>query len=59
MIVEPERYLADFASAGADIILVHQEACPHLHRTIEQIKQLDKQAGVVLNPAPQLPASKK
>ena len=50
MIVEPERYLADFASAGADIILVHQEACPHLHRTVEQIKQLDKQAGVVLNP---------
>lgn len=51
MIVEPERYLADFASAGADIILVHQEACPHLHRTVEQIKQLDKQAGVVLNPS--------
>ena len=51
MIVEPERYLADFVSAGADIILVHQEACPHLHRTVEQIKQLDKQAGVVLNPS--------
>lgn len=51
MIVEPERYLADFASAGADIILVHQEACPYLHRTVEQIKQLDKQAGVVLNPS--------
>ncbi len=51
MIVEPERYLADFASAGADIILVHQEACPHLHRTVEQIKQLDKQAGIVLNPS--------
>ena len=51
MIVEPERYLADFASAGADIILVHQEACPHLHRTVDQIKQLDKQAGVVLNPS--------
>ena len=51
MVVEPERYLADFASAGADIILVHQEACPHLHRTVEQIKQLDKQAGVVLNPS--------
>ncbi len=50
MIVEPERYIADFAHAGADIILVHQETCPHLHRTIEQIKQLDKQAGVVLNP---------
>lgn len=51
MIVEPERYLADFAAAGADIILVHQETCPHLHRTIEQIKNLGKQAGVVLNPA--------
>lgn len=51
MIVEPERYLSDFANAGADIILVHQEACPHLHRTVEQIKQLDKQAGVVLNPS--------
>ena len=51
MIVEPERYLDDFAAAGADIILVHQETCPHLHRTIEQIKNLGKQAGVVLNPA--------
>ena len=51
MIVEPERYISDFASAGADIILVHQETCPHLHRTIEQIKQLDKKAGVVLNPS--------
>ncbi len=50
MIVEPERYVADFAKAGADIILVHQETCPHLHRTIQQIKQLDKLAGVVLNP---------
>ena len=51
MIVEPERYLDDFAAAGADVILVHQEACPHLHRTIERIKNLGKQAGVVLNPA--------
>ena len=51
MIVEPERYLTDFAHAGADIILVHQETCPHLHRTIEQIKQLSKKAGVVLNPS--------
>ena len=51
MIVEPERYLADFAHAGADILLVHQETCPHLHRTIEQIKQLGKKAGVVLNPS--------
>lgn len=51
MIVEPERYLEDFAKAGADIILVHQEACPHLHRTIQQIKSLGKKAGVVLNPS--------
>src|SRR5262245_45513923 len=51
MIVEPERYLGEFAHAGADILSVHQEACPHLHRTIQQIKQLGKQAGVVLNPA--------
>lgn len=51
MIVEPERYLEDFAKAGADILLVQQEACPHLHRTIQQIKSLGKQAGVVLNPS--------
>ena len=51
MIAEPERYLEDFAKAGADIILVHQETCPHLHRTIQQIKALGKQAGVVLNPS--------
>jgi ribulose-phosphate 3-epimerase len=51
MIVEPERYVDDFARAGADIISVHQEACPHLHRTVQHIKQLGKQAGVVLNPS--------
>lgn len=51
MIVEPERYLADFARAGADILLVHQETCPHLHRTLAQIKELGKLAGVVLNPS--------
>ncbi len=56
MIVEPERYLGDFAHAGADMISVHQEACPHLHRTIQQIKQLDKKAGVVLNPSTPLVA---
>ena len=54
MIAEPDRYLEDFAKAGADIILVHQEACPHLHRTIQQIKSLGKQAGVVLNPSTSL-----
>lgn len=56
MIVEPERYLADFASAGADIIIVHQEASPHLHRTVEQIKRLGKRAGVAINPATPLAA---
>lgn len=51
MIVEPERYIAEFVSAGADWIVVHQEACPHLHRTIQQIKSLGAKAGVALNPA--------
>ncbi|HEU5439250.1 MAG TPA: ribulose-phosphate 3-epimerase [Ktedonobacterales bacterium] len=51
MIVEPERYLGDFAAAGADLIIVHQEASPHLHRTVEQIKTLEKRAGVAINPA--------
>ncbi len=53
MIVEPEKYVADFAKAGADIISVHAESSStiHLHRTLSQIKDLGKQAGVVLNPA--------
>ena len=51
MIVEPERYVADFASAGADLIIVHQEVSPHLHRTVQQIKGLGKRAGVAVNPA--------
>jgi ribulose-phosphate 3-epimerase len=51
MIVEPEKYLAAFADAGADTILVHAETCPHLHRTLEQIHALGKRAGVVLNPS--------
>ncbi|MEL6582112.1 MAG: ribulose-phosphate 3-epimerase [Cyanobacteria bacterium J06621_12] len=52
MIVEPEKYVEDFANAGADIISVHVEhnASPHLHRTLGQIRELGKQAGVVLNP---------
>lgn len=50
MIVEPERYVADFAAAGADWISVHVEASPHLHRTLQQIRDLGKKAGVVLNP---------
>jgi ribulose-phosphate 3-epimerase len=56
MIVEPERYVADFAAAGADLIIVHQEASPHLHRTVEQIKRLNKRAGVAINPATPLTA---
>lgn len=51
MIEKPERYIADFAQAGADIISVHVEACPHVHRTIQQIKEAGCRAGVVLNPA--------
>jgi ribulose-phosphate 3-epimerase len=51
MIEQPERYLADFAQAGADRLTVHVETCPHLHRTIEQIKELGLKAGVTLNPA--------
>ena len=50
MIVEPERYIADFANAGADIISVHVEASPHLQRTLQAIRDLGKRAGVVLNP---------
>ncbi|MEB3183142.1 MAG: ribulose-phosphate 3-epimerase [Cyanobacteriota bacterium] len=51
MIVEPEKYVADFAKAGADIISVQVEACPHLHRNLSQIRDLGKQAGAVLNPS--------
>lgn len=50
MIVEPDKYTARFAQAGADIITVHYEACPHLHRTIQNIKDQGVKAGVVLNP---------
>jgi ribulose-phosphate 3-epimerase len=51
MIEQPERYLADFAQAGADRLTVHVETCPHLHRIIEQIKEVGLKAGVTLNPA--------
>jgi len=51
MIESPDRYIADFASAGADLITVHQEAVPHLHRTVQLIKSLGKRAGVSINPA--------
>jgi ribulose-phosphate 3-epimerase len=51
MIVDPGRYVEEFAAAGADWIVVHQEACVHLHRVIQQIKATGKKAGVALNPA--------
>jgi len=51
MIEAPERSLADYAAAGADRIGVHVETCPHLHRTVQQIRGLGKKACVVLNPA--------
>jgi ribulose-phosphate 3-epimerase len=51
MIEHPERYLEAFAKAGADHLTVHVEACPHLHRTVQQIRELGVKAGVTLNPA--------
>ncbi|MBI5823819.1 MAG: ribulose-phosphate 3-epimerase [Chloroflexi bacterium] len=51
MIEQPERYIADFVKAGADIVTVHVETCPHLHRTISHIKELGAKAGVTLNPS--------
>jgi ribulose-phosphate 3-epimerase len=51
MIEAPDRYVENFASAGADFLSVHQEACPHLHRTIQNIKEHGMKAGVALNPA--------
>jgi ribulose-phosphate 3-epimerase len=50
MIEEPESLIAEFAGAGADLITVHVETCPHLNRTIQQIKDLGLKAGVTLNP---------
>jgi ribulose-phosphate 3-epimerase len=50
MILEPEKYAADFQKAGANILTVHYEACTHLHRNIQQIKGLAMKAGVALNP---------
>lgn len=54
MITSPERFVADFAGAGADILTVHVETCPHLHRTVQQIRELGVRPGVVLNPATSL-----
>ena len=51
MITNPEQYIEDFAKAGADVIIVHQEVCPHLHRVIQQIKTAGKLAAVALTPS--------
>src|SRR5215471_11144754 len=51
MIEEPERYIGDFVKAGADLVTVHVETCPHLQRTLHQIRELGAQVGVALNPA--------
>ena len=50
MILEPEKYVEEFRDAGADVITVHYEACPHLHRTLQQIRATGAKAGVALNP---------
>ena len=54
MVEEPERHIQDFAEAGADIITLHAEVCPHLHRAIQRIKGLKARAGVALNPGTSL-----
>jgi ribulose-phosphate 3-epimerase len=51
MIVEPERYIPEFVAAGADMVTVHAEACPHLSRTLAQIRELGAKAGAALNPS--------
>ena len=56
MISNADSYLADYAHAGADVIAVHAEACTHLHRTVQRIRQLGKKPCVVLNPATPLDA---
>ena len=54
MIENPDKYIPEFVEAGADILTVHIENCPHLHRTIQHIKSFDIKAGVVVNPATSL-----
>lgn len=54
MITDADKYIEDFANAGADWITVHVESCPHLHRTIQTIQGMGKKAGAVLNPATSL-----
>ncbi len=54
MVIEPEKYLESFATAGASVLTIHAEAAPHLHRQVARIKELGCQAGVALNPATSL-----
>src|SRR3990167_245568 len=56
MMVEPEKYIDDFVKAGASIITVHQETCPHLHRTLQQIRAAGAKPSVVINPSTSLSA---
>ena len=56
MIEHPEQFIPQFVQAGADIITVHVETCPHLHRTLQSIKELGVRAGVTLNPSTHLDA---
>jgi ribulose-phosphate 3-epimerase len=56
MVVEPEKYFDDFARAGANILTIHAEAAPHMHRQVQRIKELGCRAGVALNPATSLEA---
>lgn len=51
MILEPEKYMDEFKESGADSVTIHLEACPHLHRNIQQIKSLGMKAGVAINPS--------
>ena len=59
MVVEPEKYFDSFAAAGANVLTIHQEAAPHLHRQLYRIRELGCQAGVALNPATLSPAELK
>lgn len=54
MIENPDKYVEEFVKAGADIIVVHKEACPHIHRTIQNIKSFGVKAGVSINPGSSL-----
>ena len=56
MVVEPERYVDDFAHAGADVLTIHPEVSPHLHRQLARIRELGKRAGAALNPSTPLDA---